>query len=110
MGRRFSFLELLLALCLMGTARSGTILLVTDDNWKNSRVGSAGAPEDDFVAWLTGDLGHTVYRSGPEQYRKNQEGAAGAAAFASADGVELIIVSRVTRCGPPLHLHTSEYC
>jgi hypothetical protein len=86
------------------TTQAGTVLVVTDNNWKNSRAGSAGTPEDDFAAWLTG-LGHTVHVSGPAQYKdggtgyNGKEGGAAVQDFVNDNGVQLVIVSRVTNSG-----------
>jgi len=90
-----------------GSVQAGTILIVSDDQWKNSRAPGganeppAGAlPEDDLVAFLQG-LGHTVHRSTPKQYREGNEGSAGVQAFMDgiADPNKMVIVSRVTDSG-----------
>jgi hypothetical protein len=89
-------LALVLGLALSAAAQAGVILIVTDDGYKNSRSGPG--TDADFASFLTG-LGHTVHTSTPGQYKEGNEGSAGAASFAAANMVDLIIVSRDTNSG-----------
>lgn len=77
-----------LVLGMAGITQAGTILIVTDTQ----------AEEASLAAFL-GTLGHTVTVSNGQQYRNGNEGAAGAAAYVAANGVDLVVISRVTSSG-----------